>query len=123
MLGPNGDFVSGLLTRSHEALTSFAVKWPKPFCHSTSWRSLYVYVGNFVRLQCRQDLAREATDLVHEHLVWHRPTIETDRHLIRSGMIGSADDTFGDLVRPAPRQLLGVLADAVHREAAVPLAI
>src|SRR5205823_14636436 len=82
----------------------------------------YWHACHRVRLQPWQHLTRESTNLLHEQRMRHRAAIQADRDLVRAGVIGGADDAFGNLVGRAPRQLLGQLAQTLHGHAAVALA-
>src|SRR5438132_14185274 len=75
-----------------------------------------------MRLQAGQHLGGETTNLMHEHLVRHRPAIQADRYLVGAGMIGGADDAFCDLVWRAPGHVLSLLPNAFHSQSTIPLA-
>src|SRR5438105_5049726 len=77
---------------------------------------------NFVRLQSRQDFARKATNLMHEHFVGHGAPIEVDGDLIGTGVNGGADDAFHNLVSRSPGHMLGLLADTLERHPTITFA-
>src|SRR5882672_11481329 len=52
--------------------------------------------NHFMGLQGRQHLAREAPDLLHEHFMRQRATVEADLNLVRAGGLRRADDPFRD---------------------------
>lgn len=64
-----------------------------------------------MRLECRQDFLGEATNLLDEHLLRHRPAIETDLYHIGTGTIGGSDDPLRDFLRCAPRQMFSLPRD------------
>ena len=66
--------------------------------------------------------AREAADLVDEHVVRHRPAIEADLHHVGAGMLGLGDDALGHFLRRAVGQVLGLALELLLREVAEILA-
>ena len=77
---------------------------------------------HLVGLQPRQDLGREAADLVHEHVVGHGAAIEADLHHVGAGGVGLGDDALGHLVGRAPGHALGHALDIGHGHVAEVLA-
>src|SRR5690242_9358465 len=53
---------------------------------------------DLMRLEPRQDLAREALDLVHEQIVRQAAAVHRELHLVGAGALRGVDDALGDLV-------------------------
>src|SRR5215472_9652461 len=60
------------------------------------------YASHLVRLQSRKDLVGKTTNLVHEDLVRHGAAIQVHGQLVGAGLVGGANDSFGDFIGRAP---------------------
>jgi hypothetical protein len=66
---------------------------------------------HLMRLQRGQNFSRKAPDLLHEHFMRQRTTVEADLDLIGTGGFGGTDNPLGDFFRGAQRHVLRLSFD------------
>src|SRR5262249_8224794 len=61
-----------------------------------------------------EHFASKTADLLKEHLLGHRASIEADQHRAGTRMISRCDDAFGDFLGRSPRHVLGLSRYVIH---------